>query len=274
MTAAASIAPDGRVAAAAARALMAAALPGLARRPSDAAAAIAAALRDTAMGRIPAEERAWAARIEARRSELPALLADAGETQRDHTARLAEATRAARWMSLPPVWGRFLTRLVRELGPRSCLELGTGFGLSTAYQAAALELNGSGSIVSLDQERLTEIAAAGLEGLGLDRRVGLVGGWIEETIDGALERAAPIDYALLDADHTEEGTLAAFDAIAPHLSGGAVVVLDDIGWTDGMRRAWQAIGRRPDVSATIGLRRLGIAVASDGPAAVPGGTAE
>jgi predicted O-methyltransferase YrrM len=241
---------------------MAAALPALARRSGRGRDAIAAALRGTATGRVPAEERAWAARIEAHRGELPAQLAAAGSPERDLGERLAEATRAATWMSLPPVWGRFLMRLVRELAPRSCLELGTGFGLSTGYQAAALELNGEGRITSLDQDALTDIARPGLEGLGLAGRVELVGGWIEDTLAEALARAAPIDYALLDADHTEEGTLTAFDAIAPHLSDGAVVVLDDINWTDGMRRAWAAVARRDGVAATVGLRRVGIAVVS------------
>ena len=33
-------------------------------------------------------------------------------------------------------------RTVRELSPSACLELGAGFGISAAYQGAALELNG------------------------------------------------------------------------------------------------------------------------------------
>lgn len=241
---------------------MAAALPAVARRPGRGANAIAAALRDTAIGRRPAEERAWAARIEARRRELPEILAASGSPDRDHGERLAEATKAATWMSLPPVWGRFLMRLVRELAPGSCLELGTGFGLSTAYQAAALELNGEGRITSLDQSALTDIAQPELERLGLAERAELVGGWIEDTLPEVLERVAPIDYALLDADHTEEGTLSAFDAITPHLGDGAVVVLDDVNWTDGMRRAWAAIADRNGVEATVGMRRVGIAIVS------------
>ena len=241
---------------------MAAALPGVARRSGRGPKAISAALRATALGRFPAEERAWADRVEAHRRDLPAIIAAAGPAARGHAERLAEATAAARWMSLPPVWGRFLMRLVRELAPRSCLELGTGFGLSTAYQAAALELNGEGRITSLDQEALTAIARPGLEGLGLGERVELTGGMIEETLAAAVKRVAPIDYALLDADHTEEGTLNAFDAVAPHLGDGAVVVLDDVNWTDGMRRAWAAVERRDCVTATVGLRRVGIAVVS------------
>ena len=41
-------------------------------------------------------------------------------------------------------------RLVRELRPHSCLELGTGVGVSAGYQAAAMELNGVGRLLTLD----------------------------------------------------------------------------------------------------------------------------
>lgn len=241
---------------------MATSLPAVSRRDGRPSQALAAALRSTALGRIPAGERDWASRIEARREALPKLLAAAGPSERDLGEREAEAERAARWMSLPPVWGRFLMRLVRELEPRSCLELGTGFGISTAYQAAGLELGGDARIVSLDVDALTAIADAGLAGLGLAHRVELVSGRIEETLAEALDCAAPLDYALLDADHTEEGTLSAFDALLPALSPEAVVVLDDINWTDGMRRAWRQVRSRDGVSAAIGLRRVGIAVVS------------
>ena len=240
------VAPGSRLGSAAYRLLMAAALARLAGRRDHPSRALATALRDTARGRIPPEERVWIDRIEAHR--------------RAFAERRDEAARACTWMSLPPVLGRLVIRLVRELEPRSCLELGTGFGISTAYQAAALDLNGTGGLISLDVGDITRLAQPGLEGLGLGGRVELVPGLIEETLASACERAAPIDFALLDADHTEEGTVGAFDAIAPGLSGGAVVVCDDVNWTDDMRRAWRTIAARAQVSATVTLRRLGIAI--------------
>src|SRR5688572_21226429 len=121
---------------------MAAALPRVALRSDRPSRALAAALRDSVIGRMSPDEREWLARIEARRSRLPELLTHARDSAGHHGTLLPDTTRAVRWMSIPSVWGRFLMRLVRELAPRSCLELGTGFGLSTAYQAAALELNG------------------------------------------------------------------------------------------------------------------------------------
>ena len=53
-------------------------------------------------------------------------------------------------------------RIVRELSPRACLELGAGYGISAAYQGAALELNGSGTLTTMERiEALGEIVTQG-----------------------------------------------------------------------------------------------------------------
>jgi predicted O-methyltransferase YrrM len=259
------LAPGSGLASTAYRVRMAAALVRAVPVRHRSAGALAAALRTTALGRIPPEERAWLARIEAYRRELPARAAAAApQAERPGAERLAEAKRASQWMSIPPALGCLLTRLVRELAPRSALELGTGFGVSAAYQAAALELNAAGEIATLDVDGMITIAEPGLERLGLSPRVELVPGEIESTLSGAVERRAPIDYALLDADHTEAGTRAAFEAILPGLAAGAVVVLDDINWTDGMKRAWRMVREHPRVVGALELGRLGFAIVGAG----------
>ena len=162
------------------------------------------------------------------------------------------------------MWGRFLMRLVRELRPRSCLELGTGFGISGAYQAAALELGGGGgALTTLDvAAEWSTIAERGFSELGLDGRVELRRGKIEETLPGVLHDAGPLDYCFLDAEHTEAATVAHFDAVLPHLA--AVAVVDDILRNDEMRRAWRTISRRDRVSAAVGTGRMGVALIASG----------
>ncbi len=231
---------------------------------SQSSRAVARALRDTALGRIPEAERAWIKRIDDYRPQLPldAIGASPDARGRPESERLSEAREAVRWMSIPSLLGRLLTRMVGELGPRSCLELGTGFGLSAAYQAAALETRGAGKLTTLDIEGMATLARPGLARLQLLHRIDFLPGQIEDTLEAALELTAPIDYVLLDADHTEAGTMGAFDRISPHLAAGAVVVLDDVAWTQEMRRAWPAIKNRPGVEAAVTLKRLGIVIAA------------
>lgn len=236
---------------------------------TEAETAVATALRTTALGRVPAEEHAWLDRIAAHREKLAsgAIAESAARDPRelDAQTRNAEAADACLWMSLPPLLGSLLMRLVRELAPQSCLELGTGFGVSASYQAAALDLNGSGSLISLDVEDMVRIARPALADIGLGERTELRGGMIEQTLTGAVTDAAPLDFALLDADHTERGTLAAFEALLPAVGEGGVLVFDDINWTGEMRRAWHAVRAHPRVRNTVAVRRLGLAIiAGDG----------
>jgi predicted O-methyltransferase YrrM len=245
-------------------------LPRLAISRDPTSRALSQALRTTAFGRIPAAEREWIGRIEARRRELAAD-ERAVPPGFEPGSKGAAGTRFATlgkpvpiWgisalFSISPAWGVFLMRLVRELAPKSCLELGTALGVSAAYQAAALELNGAGTLTTLEAAQVWgSVAEEGFSTLGLAGRGKVRLGAIDDTLPKVARRMAPIDYAFLDADHTEEATLEHFDVLLPHLSPGAVVLLDDIMFWAGMRRAWKAIKRRERVSLGLSLGRMGV----------------
>jgi predicted O-methyltransferase YrrM/SAM-dependent methyltransferase len=266
--------PDSVASAAAHRTLMMGALTRLMFHRGEAARTLSRVLRATALERAAPAERTWIDSIERRRRELTSgsAVRDHGLASIDGVERAPRAPRpdeiaamaaVARWMSVPPLWGRFLFLLVRELQPHSCLELGMGFGISTAYQAAALELNGDGTLTTLDGA--PDYAAFGQQGLSalrLDRRVGLQLGPIGDTLGDVLRRMDPVDFVLADADHTEQATLEHFRTMLGHLADGAVIVFDDINWTEGMKRAWRTIACHERVSLAVGMGRIGVAVIS------------
>jgi predicted O-methyltransferase YrrM len=242
------------------RLLMGASLPRLARRRGRVPRALAATASTIALDRIPSEERQWATRIEARRRAL--------HSREERATPFADAlpdtvSQASRWTPIPPVWGAFLMRLVRELRPQSCLELGTGIGISAGYEAAALELNGVGRLITLDgSAEWIAVAEEGLSSLGLGR-VEFSVGPIAETLPKALERSAPVDYAFVDAEHTEEATVGYFESIVPRMSPRGVMVFDDIPWSRELMRAWRRIAHDEQVSAAFALGRMGVAVIAD-----------
>ena len=251
------------------RARMAAAAPMLAVRRDRRSRAISRALATAASGRLPAQERHWVDRIEERRRALASREAptragiEPGSQGMPPWAETFGGTYAIDGLSvmfsIPPDWGRLLMRLVRELAPRSCLELGTAFGISAAYQAAALELNLGGRLLTLDAAReWGAIAEEGFEVLGLAGRVGFRAGQIADTLTEVADEAAPVDFVFLDAEHQQEPTLEYFEALLPRLSERAVVVLDDIGFPVEMRQAWRAIRHHERVASAVGLGRLGI----------------
>ena len=260
--------PDSGPERAATRAVMLARAARLPRSGAPTYAALRRALVTAALGRLPAEERAWISRIHARRAEVAAqdareYAASAGGGEADEIAGYL-ASSAEPW-SVPALWGELMLRLVRELAPGSCLELGTGFGASALYVAAALELNGSGRLVTLDrEERLRPVASRGFTGLGLADRIEQVTGEIDVTIHGALAGAAPVDWALVDAEHTEAATVAHFRALRTGLAPHAVVLVDDINLSAGMRRAWEEIRGDDSVAVALDLHRLGVVVTTSG----------
>jgi predicted O-methyltransferase YrrM len=248
--------------------------------------AVAAALRAAALGTPAGEEATALAAVERRRAEVPFEMVASGRSfgfgpapmgageggvapaprEPDRAEQLGNAWEVCRWSTIPPLWGRFFFALVRELQPQSCVELGTGLGLSGLYEGAALRLNGSGSLTTFDREDAARIAEEGFQRAGLSDRVTLCFGDIDETLPAVGPSLAPVDFALLDAEHSGPATTRHFELLLPHLGDQAVLVFDDITQTEEMRRAWRDIVAHPRVVFNLALRRYGVVVVSEAPA--------
>ena len=235
------------------------------------------ALHEALANRPSPEESAWIDRIEQKRSELarspePMQVTDFGagrghrfddgtaDTEHTTTRTLAEMTRSSK----PAPWAYLLLRLARELRPDSVLELGACVGISAAYQAAALELNGHGRLVTLEgSDVLAERSARTLDELGLGGRASVQVGRFAETLSEAARSLRPVGIAFIDGHHVETATLDYLEQILPHAAGEAVLVFDDINWSEGMQRAWHAIEASGRFALTVDLRSVGLAVLSD-----------
>lgn len=251
----------------------------LGREGGPLAAPVAAALRSALRDDASPEERDWIVRIERLRAELDA--SDAPVMRLDYGAGSPGAGRTAEQMlagvetadtignvsrltSKPPFWGRVLFQLVRHTRPASCVEMGTSVGISAAYQAAALELNGSGTLVTLEgAPAVAELARAHLGRLGLGRTEVVVGRF-QDTLPGVLEACQPVDYVFVDGHHDEQATLGYFERMLPFLAEAALLVFDDIAWSDGMRRAWGALARDPRVATAVELGMVGLCLVHRG----------
>jgi predicted O-methyltransferase YrrM len=247
---------------------MAAPLPRLAASRGTALGALRRALRSTSLDRLSRPEREWRERIEAKRAELladPESTGPAFETDTEGEEGLFSmghertTVAVAAWMmSLTPTWCTLIMRLVRELAPQRCLELGTGFGISTAYAAAALELNGDGELRTLEgSPEWAERAERSLAGLGL--AVEQTVGPIADTLPGVVERDGPFDFVFVDAEHQGRATIEQFEQLKPGLEPGALVVFDDVNWPE-MRSAYAEIGRDRRVASSLTIGRLGFSV--------------
>lgn len=198
--------------------------------------------------------------IEQRRKELRAqnqtidvLDLGAGSTQLRTKQR--NVRDIARTSLSPRHYAYLLHNITHHYAPRTILEMGTSLGISTAYlatgnaQAHCITLEGAPSIAAIARETFKTCAVPHIE---------LLEGNFADTLPQALKTLQFIDFAFIDGNHQQQATLDYFNAIAPYCSENAILVFDDICWSEGMYAAWQQICSHPHISISIDLCKLGI----------------
>jgi predicted O-methyltransferase YrrM len=237
------------------------------------ACSIADSVRAALNRTLTLEERQWIDRIEDLRNEMnaspkPITRIDFGagnpgsqrskEEMRAGVETLDTLGHFSQSASQPPFWCLLLFKLIRTARPSSCIEMGTAVGISAAYQAAALRLNGHGALVTLEgAPSVAEIAGKNFQQLGLDP-VEIIVGKFHDTLDAVLKHRRPVDYVFVDGHHDHQTTLAYFEQIFPFLARQALLVFDDIAWSEGMKRAWAAIAGDERVGVAVDLGAVGL----------------
>lgn len=172
----------------------------------------------------------------------------------DGNLTVAAACRASK----PPAPAAFLHHVVREFAPRSAIELGTNVGISSAYIATALPEEAR--LVTLESSPYrSRIARQVHARLGLDN-VEYVLGLFSETVDTAMSILPSVDFAFIDGHHQYQPTLDYFQRLAARARGGAVFVFDDIRWSPGMKRAWDALQNERRFDLVVDLWNVGICI--------------
>ena len=146
--------------------------------------------------------------------------------------------------------------LVALQKPCVCVELGTSLGITTAYLASA---NIQNRIYTFEgAETIADMAAEIWHKLNL-QNIELIRGNINETLPHFLNQLkTPIDFAILDANHTFEATMQYFEQITQHIHQKTIVVVDDIHASGEMHQAWKRICQHPLVTATVDMFAFGL----------------
>ncbi len=173
------------------------------------------------------------------------------------TGRSGERTirRIARTSLANPQEAQLLFRLVEHLKPQYLLELGTSLGITTAYLATAADgavvhtMEGSDAIADVAEDTFRRLHLTNIQ---------IHRGHIDDTLAGVLEDLPQVDFAYLDANHTEEATWWYFSQIVEKCVESSVVVVDDIHYSRGMNRAWKRIQQDGRVTSTMDLYGFGL----------------
>lgn len=148
---------------------------------------------------------------------------------------------------------KILFHLSRHLQPTMVLELGTSLGISALSIAKG---NPQMSLHTIEGDpQIREIAK-----FSFNQFNNIVShcGSFEEILPTILDTIKNIDFVFIDGNHRYEATIRYHNMIKAFLSKNAVVIYDDIYWSEGMTRAWQELRADEDFQFSLDLFDFGV----------------
>ncbi len=158
----------------------------------------------------------------------------------------------AKRSAMPQFQVALMHRLVHYLKPASILELGTNLGKSLAAMASANPNSRAEGVEG--NAALTDIANNALRECQL--RNAHVSCAAFDSFFAA--NTSTFDFIFLDGDHHYEPTMRYFNRIKTMLNPGGVIVLHDLYYSAGMKRAWSEIKKDRSVTITVDLFFFGL----------------
>lgn len=150
---------------------------------------------------------------------------------------------------------QILFRLAWFLKAETILELGTSLGFTTAYLASA---NTRSQVTTMEGcPNLSSYASSLHDNLRISN-VKLHTGDIGHILPMVLDKLSVIDLVFLDANHRYQPTLDYYEALLPYTSENSVMIFDDIYWSPDMKKAWDNIRKREEVTISVDLFHFGI----------------
>ncbi|MCP9753223.1 O-methyltransferase [Ferruginibacter sp. HRS2-29] len=157
----------------------------------------------------------------------------------------------------PRKYAQLLSKMVSYYQPLTIVELGTSFGITTAYLTKGSDPNAS--VFTFEgAPAIARIAQQNFDELGL-RNSKLVQGDFAATFPAFLQETKRIDFAFVDGNHRKKPTLDYFYQLLQHVDpAGSILVFDDIHWSSEMEEAWEEIKKHGSVNLSIDLFFVGI----------------
>jgi predicted O-methyltransferase YrrM len=129
--------------------------------------------------------------------------------------------------------GRILAAIIRYMGSRDCLELGTAYGMSALFILEALAKQGEHArLTTVEGSELQHALSSALLKQLYGDKVSCVYGWTSRILAELVASVGQVDFMFHDAGHSRLDYTRDFNAVLPVLAPGAVVLIDDIRWSD------------------------------------------
>lgn len=155
----------------------------------------------------------------------------------------------------PEKFSQLLFRMVQYYQPKTILELGTSFGITSAYLASG---NSDAKLHTCEgAKNIAAIAKQTFNDLSLTN-INLIEGDFAKAFPHLLSQLQHIDLAFVDGNHRKAPTLDYFNQLLGVSHQSTILIFDDIHWSREMEEAWTQIQQHPAVTLTIDLFFIGI----------------
>jgi predicted O-methyltransferase YrrM len=163
---------------------------------------------------------------------------------------LRKATAAVKWsgMQIGADQGNLMALLVKLMGAKRCLEIGTYTGYSAL--AVALALPEDGKIICCDvSEEWTNVGKPFWKKAGVEKKIDLRIAPALRTLDGLLKREkAKFDFVFIDAD--KENYLNYYERCLELVRPGGLIAVDNVLWSG------EVANPKAKDSMTVALRKF------------------
>jgi predicted O-methyltransferase YrrM len=177
---------------------------------------------------------------------------DLGAGSKSKSSKKTVSSHAFRSLK-PHKWANLLFNICRHYGYNEVVELGTSFGITSAYLA-----DNKANIITFEGDSaILGYAESNFDKLGI-RNITTILGNIDVTLSEYLKTTNKVGMVFFDANHTYQATISYFEQCLVKANENSCFVFDDIYWSEGMKEAWNEIKIRPEVSISIDLFFVGI----------------
>lgn len=159
----------------------------------------------------------------------------------------------------PAKVAQMFARLAMHLPVHNVVEIGTSFGLSTAYLYKAIQSkNINPYFYTLEgNPEIANIARDNFKSFNI-QDINLTIGNFDDILVNVLQNFSNIDLAYLDGNHRKAATLKYFEQVLPYLHNDSIVIVDDIYWSKDMHDAWTLLCKNPSVRVSVNYFFFGL----------------
>ncbi len=182
-------------------------------------------------------------------------IVDLGAGSRVSKSNIRTIRSIAKNAEKPAKFGKLFYRIIQEFKPKTIIELGTCFGVTTLYLAKSAP---NSTILSFEGcPETAKIAQKNFQDMNVEN-VEIKLGNIDEILPQVIKTLTSVDFVYFDANHRYEPTISYFETCLPLAHNDSIFIFDDIYWSEEMLKAWEEIKQHPQVTLTVDLFWIGL----------------